>query len=217
MSYYNATEKAEALRRIADRSADHEIVQTCKDAADELDEQTKWADEHFAGCKKLVDALLPNAAWVSLDTVHEASGRARWLQARISELEAELSAKAVELQAAQSGLRIEKHEREKLEADNERLQGIVEKLPKTADGVTVVPGMMAWGAFRDGVVEGAIAGLSPHCSGKQLLFVPAAGEYDPSDPHIVNFVDGDCLFAARSVIYSTREAAEAAASGKGEG
>ena len=36
----------------------------------------------------------------------------------------------------------------KTEAEFERLQAIVDRLPKTADGVPVVPGMEVWGQFE---------------------------------------------------------------------
>ena len=80
-----------------------------------------------------------------------------------------------------------------LQADNARLRAIVDKLPKTADGVPVVPGMEVW------------------------------AKKNPSDSTVQSFiVCQDSVWASRfggmsragawliSKCYSTREAAEAA-------
>ena len=72
-----------------------------------------------------------------------------------------------------------------------RLRAIVDKLPKTADGVTVVPGedtVWAWHPHRGEFTEYAVEISQPY----------AEVDYDFVDPNCV------CRF------YSTREAAEAA-------
>jgi len=84
-----------------------------------------------------------------------------------------------------------------------RLRAIVEKLPKTADGVPIVPGMYVYCAFRTGTIDGRVAGAD-------LLRVRV--QYG----HPIDITDGGNVMADESdpyttALYSTRALAEAAA------
>ena len=70
-----------------------------------------------------------------------------------------------------------------LQEENDRLQAIVAKLPKTADGVPVVPGMEVWQDCFDGI--------------KQRW---AASGIEDDRAMVTSFVYAEC--------YSTRKAAE---------
>jgi hypothetical protein len=98
--------------------------------------------------------------------------------------------------------------REKWQASNRRiaeLEAIVDKLPKMADGVPLVPGMRAYGSFRDGVEAGTVYQWT---SRSRVMFIPQ--NYSSDDPHLIHSPAGTFMMAATSAIYSTREAAEAA-------
>lgn len=86
---------------------------------------------------------------------------------------------------------VSEEEAEKLEAETERLQAIVDKLPTTADGVAVLPGMTVWvdADYGDGlkIWELVVDDLS------------MAGAWDGARCHWGHFHS-----------YSTREACEAA-------
>jgi len=84
-----------------------------------------------------------------------------------------------------------------------RLRAIVEKLPKTADGVPIVPGMYVYCAFRTGTIDGRVAGAD-------LLRVRV--QYG----HPIDITDGGNVMADESdpyttALYSTRALAKSAA------
>ena len=87
-----------------------------------------------------------------------------------------------------------------------RLEAIVDKLPKTADGVTIIPGMpiiLEWGATT----------YCPHYT-DAFAVGPAEchpdGEYEPGSI-CIQFGDGSGLATWKADrVFSTREAAEAA-------
>jgi hypothetical protein len=81
----------------------------------------------------------------------------------------------------------------KLPTEIERLLAIVAKLPKTADGVPVVPGMRVWWVCNRAIWAGTVDGVT--CD--QVWLIPDEGE------HWGTWSPSDC--------YSTREAAEKAA------
>lgn len=81
-----------------------------------------------------------------------------------------------------------------LEKTIERLRTVVDKLPKTADGVPIVPGMEVWlrGRYRyPGEVEADAYGVNPCVDWPEALYHP-------------------------SQLYSSREAAQAAAEDENE-
>lgn len=89
---------------------------------------------------------------------------------------------------------------EALAAANKRvkeLEGIVSKLPKTADGVPVVPGMEVW-VWGEGELEGVRVPQQVHPSASWLLGVE-------------KFEGGGMLHYSK--MYSTRSAAAAALEG----
>ena len=96
-----------------------------------------------------------------------------------------------------------------LRMDNDA--AIIAKLPKTADGVPVVPGMRVYGAFRDGVMGGTYLGNAPGVG--RMIFQP--DKFNIDDPHLINIdLDSPVFFAASRSVYSTHAAALAAKGGK---
>ena len=91
----------------------------------------------------------------------------------------------------------------KANAENDRLQAIVDKLPKTADGVPVAPGMTVY-FCRDG---------SPHIVGAFHEWSSDPDEYEVGDA--VPCWNEEKRYSARCLgdCYSTRKAAEAAING----
>jgi len=83
-----------------------------------------------------------------------------------------------------------------LEAENARLRAVVEKLPKTADGVPLTPGMELWHSGTGGFPKGDYA---------WAFSKGQSGEW---------FVDFAFATVMLSKCYSTREAAEAAKGAK---
>lgn len=87
---------------------------------------------------------------------------------------------------------------------------LVEKLPRTADGVPVSPGMDVWCAFRQGIVHGRATGGVP-IHGDSLSATRMTVHYD--DP--IDLTDGGEVWAdesdpTRVVCYSTERAAREA-------
>ena len=80
--------------------------------------------------------------------------------------------------------------------ERDRLQAIVDRLPKTADGVPVVPGMQIWPFFEIEDEQGAVVCLCAH-----------------DGPTGEMLVDGDTMNVGKC--YSTRDAAVAAREGAG--
>lgn len=84
-----------------------------------------------------------------------------------------------------------------------RLQAVVDRLPKTADGVPVTPNMPVWCAFRCGVVHGT----AWPCTGNRMFV-----RYE----HAINLADDEYPVMAtesdpwREAVYSTESAALAA-------
>lgn len=83
------------------------------------------------------------------------------------------------------------------------LSAIVEKLPKTADGVPIVPGMYVYCAFRTGTIDGRVAGADLRRVRVQY-------------GHPIDITDGGNVMADESdpyttALYSTRALAESAA------
>jgi hypothetical protein len=96
----------------------------------------------------------------------------------------------------------------------ERLQAIVDKLPKTADGVTIVPRMTVYWMYstaRSGGTEQCstsgrvryVETMAPEDYPRNMFLYPIEVETDNGRPYLQ-----DC--------YSTREAAEAANAAGGE-
>jgi len=86
------------------------------------------------------------------------------------------------------------NEIQSLEKKIERLRTVVDKLPKTADGVPIVPGMEVWlpGSYRyPGEVERDAYGVNPCVDWPEALYHPCQ-------------------------LYSSREAARAAAEDENE-
>ena len=82
-----------------------------------------------------------------------------------------------------------------------RLEAIVEKLPKTVDGVPIVPWMTVYGFDADGdICETVIGDSVPMC--------------DDGDPSGEPFDEDDWFFGGASCVFSTHEAAALAAQRK---
>jgi len=101
------------------------------------------------------------------------------------------------------------HEVEELEAENARLEAIVDKLPKYADtGAPIVPGMVVWFRKLPGSVPMARRGAHGHpvLLGDTVIGIHCWGEH------------ARIMFAQNALVpwvlaarcYSTKEAAEAA-------
>lgn len=91
---------------------------------------------------------------------------------------------------------------DKLLKELERLRELEDRLPKTADGVPVVPGDVLWGQDADG-------GVVSIASGKGLMMLDDAESFDePGYP-----MPEDSYYGKPSFCYSTKEAAEAARKG----
>jgi hypothetical protein len=88
-------------------------------------------------------------------------------------------------------------------AEVERLQEVVDKLPKTADGVPVVPGETYYARFRDEDEDGAW-----HI--EECRYVGHAEPHVDYDWEVENWLWDDAYDAPGFRVYSTRAAAEAA-------
>jgi hypothetical protein len=84
-----------------------------------------------------------------------------------------------------------------LVAEIERLKGIVDKLPKTADGVPVYPGMRLWLRCPGEIVSGVTRGAWTHGADKSL------------DSAEVSEDSGEWDTWRLAACYSTREATAA--------
>jgi hypothetical protein len=88
------------------------------------------------------------------------------------------------------------------EAELARLQGVVEKLPKTADGVVLFDGETVYASFRDGVFKGEVIGGSYRKNRVGIRFEQTIQLTDDIAVHETDPL-AKCL-------YSTKAAAEAA-------
>jgi hypothetical protein len=87
-------------------------------------------------------------------------------------------------------------------AEIQRLRDIIDKLPKTADGVPVVPGMKVY-------VPAAVAGYWGQKPGKAVEFMVDWIHSEAMPIHLV-FIQGQTYQILASRCYSTRQAAEEA-------
>ena len=113
---------------------------------------------------------------------------------------------------------------EELEAENAKLMEVVKKLPKTADGVPVAPGMTVWVPSSvdvewegpspfDGYVAEAVAMCdmqNGYDMGRDVGTVDWAAEWLITTPRGTTY-----SWVSIDAAYSTREAAEAAQAAKG--
>ena len=111
-------------------------------------------------------------------------GEAQRLKARLDEIETDEIMVSGEIQEADERVA-------KAEAEVQRLKAIVEKLPKTADGVPIVPNKIYWIRGRDGIRSIRSDSIDV-CQDGSLTVGYEGTYYEPED------------------LYSTREAAEAA-------
>ena len=98
-------------------------------------------------------------------------------------------------------LRVLVGERDALKNEIERLQPIVAKLPKTADGVSVVPGMKVW-------VPADTAGYWGQPPGRAVEFMVDRIRSEATPLVLVSIQQGQAPRLLASRVFSTREAAE---------